>query len=83
MATSQIIGQGGPPLGDFRAAILTTAAGPGRALIIGGVCAAAAAAVLYKTLPQARTYNHRTRPRVHLGVRRIPTCEGKSATWPE
>lgn len=55
-AANQIVGQGGPAVGDLRGGLLGTAVGAGPALAIGGLCAAAVVAVLARWLPEARTF---------------------------
>lgn len=58
-AANQIVGQGGPALGDLRGGLLATTIGAGPALAVGGVCAALVTAVVAKKLPEARTFKIR------------------------
>jgi MFS family permease len=55
-AANQIVGQGGPALGDLRGGLLATAVGAGPALVVGGACAAVVTAVVARALPEARTF---------------------------
>lgn len=55
-AANQIVGQGGPALGDLRGGLLATATGAGPALAIGGLCAALVTAVVATKLPETRTF---------------------------
>jgi predicted MFS family arabinose efflux permease len=55
-AANQIVGQGGPALGDLRGGLLATAIGAGPALALGGVCAALVTRVVAKRLPDARAF---------------------------
>lgn len=55
-AANQIVGQGGPALGDLRGGLIATATGAGPALALGGVCAALVTAIVSKKLPEARDF---------------------------
>jgi MFS family permease len=55
-AANQIVGRGGPALGDARGGLLGAAIGVGPALVLGGISAALVTAVVARRLPEARTF---------------------------
>ncbi|TWP33884.1 MFS transporter [Leekyejoonella antrihumi] len=64
-ALEQVIGAGGPDVGNFRAGVVAALAGAGPAMAIGGLSCVAAVAVVMARVPQLRAYRSELSRPVH------------------